>query len=541
MPTTWNPVSGILASTSANWTSGVPSATNGAIFDATSTSNCSWDISTVLSIELRVGYTGNVTLSVDTSVTGTGADILTILSGTLTAHNRLLDVFGQWRQRTPGKFDQNNGAGSALRVREKFDNTSATTGNAFDSNNIIMGPTVGTGGIFEYVNTDFRSRMDLSWVADTTYKFIGRAYIDVVKDIIGGTGTCIYTDNNSQHLITTANYNLVTNRISFQPTAKNRLQLGLGGTQSSYSQNFGGAQIDFSGTTLVSGGLWSNIGTVTAWQNGSSSTYTFNADIECDRLEVGNSGLTTRNGKCVFNKSLYVANTTVVYQSAVLGDNLLNVSNAHSFNTNNLTVQTVGSINLAGTLGVAQVRGNLLLTTGASVSWGTTAFRSIGSAAQSHTFAGFNPYQVEEYKTGGSIAYLDAWTASGNYVIRTLENYNTTFKVSLNFGANALDWARANKTVPSTKRASLDTDTGAGLFNFVIATGFPNTVRNVNPTRMNLTGDTQNADTTSCTIGTGTTTVPPDAAGFALISDPTFNRVRPILLGTGLVLGVGFD
>ncbi len=525
--TVWSTTTGGANDTTA------PGVLDKAIYDANSLGACSWNTPSVLDVDMRVGIVSTIVQTVDfICLNDFNQD-----AGSWTASGFKFQVNGQRNGITPAIFIQDNSAGSSMYIGTGLDYRSTQTGNVWDSNDIILG-FGNIGIIFESRNDDFKTRMNLTFTPGNTFKMIGRMYIDLCK---AAGGTYIITDNGAQQQWTDCNFDQM-DEIDFQPTALNRVRLTLDGTQFDGEVNFNGCQID-SGQNfdLLATSRYINAGTINHWITG-TAVGTIQGFASCENFNSGNASLTTRGGNMTVTGSLIVNDATVVWEDDTLVTNKLDVSGADEFKTGSLIVENAADFDFDGK--TFMLSDFMTINAGANISSNAGRIRTIGDQDQAITcggkltaaasFGGF-----DEFKSGGILNYVDVWTSLGKHKIRAQKAYSVKYLISAAYGSDEFDCAPG--FAGSNRKVTIDSSDGATQFDYTVNGASATVTRNAIISRMKFLGATQPSDNTSTTIGSGTTTVPPDATGFSESAQPVGPGINHGPLGlsmTGLKPGL---
>jgi hypothetical protein len=423
MTTTWNPISGNLASTVANWSNGLPSITKEAIFDLTSSAACTMDISVIKRLSMNAGYGGTITLANDLQLTEPGANCFLCDAGTFVATGYKFQVDGKWNQSGAGVFTQTSAAGGSLYFGEGYTNTSTTAGNQFDSDDIILGYNQ-SGITFEMRNDDFKTRMNVTFTPTNTYVMTGRWYIDQCK---AAGGTYKVKDNGSQQQWTDCNFDQMDEIDFSERTAINRVRLTVDGTQFDGTVNLYGCQLDTGAAfDIPATATYIDAGTINHWISG-TAIGTIQGSVTCEDYNSGSSALNTRGGDMTVTGSLIVNDATTVWSDDGIQTNSLDVSNATAFSTGSLLVKTAGNFDADGTLGYYCVTsGDETFEATSTVTLGSVDRAYTGSATQTLTSDSNTGGSIFINKTGGDMIFADAVGGSGDLYRNA---YNHTYNI----------------------------------------------------------------------------------------------------------------
>jgi len=388
---TWNPTVGNLASNTVNWNGGSPGTGDDVVFDGTSTSNCTWDITTALNkVDVTSAYTGTVTQTAALNVNSGATQRFTFNGGTWDSGSSAVNLGS-------GGIDA---SGAATKILKCGSSTWSVTGNC-----------------------------DLSGVAMTFF---------------GASSTFVFGSVSALTLTPPADSQSFNN-ISCNSQAVNPITVTLAGdviVGGSFDGNTAttGGQVIFNGFAVHVYGDLKQTGTSTSAFYGTTVLHIRGSASQLFGTSTGNNAFTNTGG-IVINKSggtvtFYAGNITLdgnftytVGTTVVTGNNInfLGTSKtitSGSFAFNNVTLFTGGTMTLAdnmtvnGTIdmganssGVAingfkiNLKGDLTRTVSSGSGSGTTVLEFNGTGTQTWSWASgvYCGFSVTINKSSGTL------------------------------------------------------------------------------------------------------------------------------------------
>ena len=426
-----------LASTGSNWVGNVaPGTADTAQFDATAVTACTWDIAEVTGIDVQAAYSGVVTQSVALTVTGAYTINGSNSTPWVTA-NTNLDLKGNVVTGGAGNGLIHN-AGAIVRFGANIDIDKAD----MDSNCELFDFTGGgVNSVFRFTvgSTELPALFTIRNGCQMRVNG-GSTLADVQVDSGGSI-----IDNSVTSQLTLRGDLTTTDLVgAILSTAPGNLTLAFNATTMP-GGDYGTADAQTTSAVVVMQGNVTNVNLLKVYRTFTATPGMLTSNgfsIACALVDIGSPTQVSRGGVLELESGSSFTCDGVLNINETDGlldhESIIDVqAGSGNISVGGMNVEALAEFDGSAVSTTLTCSGSLTLAATSVIDWGSMNLVLNGSAAQSVTMKG-NPVNMTLAKTGGSVAWVNAWTISGTYTECALANVTVTWLVAGAYVCNAI-------------------------------------------------------------------------------------------------------